>query len=249
MGAQPLFFLDYIGIGRAEPDIAEQIISGLAEGCKNAETALIAGEIAELTDIYHEGEYDLAGFVVGVVDKNKILDGSRIKPGDLVYGFESNGLHTNGYTLARKIAFEHMGWKADQVITELGESIGEALLRPHKLYLPMIKKLRDNPAIKGFAHVTGGGIVGNLKRIFPEGLTFKIDSGKWRVPPLFTLLQKSGNVETEEMFRTFNMGIGMLYVVAKDSAEEVVSVFNGSADMPLRIGEVVSGDKPALKID
>lgn len=249
MGAQPLFFLDYLGIGKSEPDMVEQIIGGLAVGCKNAKTALIAGEIAEMPEIYHEGEYDLAGFIVGVVDKNKILDGSRIKPGDLIYGFKSNGLHTNGYTLARKIAFEHMGWKADQVILELSESIGEALLRPHKLYLPMITRLRDNPALKGFAHVTGGGIVGNLKRIFPKGLTFKIDSGNWQIPPLFTLLQKSGNVAAEEMFRTFNMGIGLVYVINRDSAEEVASVYDKSDDIPIRIGEVISGDKPALKID
>ncbi len=246
MGAEPLFFLDYIGLGRLEPEVVRDIIAGLVTGCKNADTALIAGETAEMPDVYAPGDFDLAGFIVGVVDKDKIVDGSTIEEGDLIYGFKSNGLHTNGYTLARKICFEHKGYKPDQVIHELGGSVGGELLKPHMLYLKSIRKLRDNDAVKGFAHVTGGGIEGNLKRIFPDGLTFKINTTNWQKPVILNLLQEYGNVETTEMFHTFNMGIGLIYVVSADKADGIAGGFADDESRPILIGEVVKGETPEL---
>jgi len=249
MGARPLFFLDYIGIAKSDPSIVEQIIKGLAHGCQNAGTALIAGEIAEMPEIYNQGEYDLAGFIVGVVEKSKILDGSRIKAGNLVYGFRSNGLHTNGYTLARKIAFEHMGWKPDQNVDGLEISIGQALLKPHKLYLPIIEKLKDDQSLNGLAHITGGGIGGNLQRIIPPGLTYSINAANWDTPPIFRILQEAGNVESAEMYRTFNMGIGLVCIVDERFAREVDARFSGFDETPIFMGEIIAGDKPALKIN
>lgn len=245
MGAHPLYFLDYIGLGRLEPGTVEDIVRGLATGCRNAGTALIAGETAEMPDIYNEGEFDLAGFIVGLVDRKKIIDGSNIIEGDKIYGFRSSGLHTNGYTLARKIAFEAAGWAPDQYIDELGETIGGALLTPHKLYLDIIASLRKRDSVRGFAHVTGGGIAGNLSRIMPHGLTFRIDTASWQVPKIFSLLQKRGNVETAEMFRAFNMGIGLICVAESHAGEELFSGVE-SDDRPFLIGEVVKGDKPQL---
>jgi phosphoribosylformylglycinamidine cyclo-ligase len=177
--------------------------------------------MAELPDLYNEGEFDLVGFVVGVVERRMMLDGSGIREGDLVYGFHSNGLHTNGYTLARKIVFEHKRWNAGEYFAELGMTIGEALLTPHRLYLPIIRQLRAKTGIKGFAHITGGGIVGNLKRIFPCGLTFKVNSSAWEIPVLFKLLQEAGNVDRAEMFRVFNMGIGLVCVIDRKAAEVI----------------------------
>ncbi|MBD3216869.1 MAG: phosphoribosylformylglycinamidine cyclo-ligase [candidate division Zixibacteria bacterium] len=249
MGAHPQFFLDYIGIGKLEPGTIEEILKGLVAGCKNANMALIAGETAEMPDLYRPGEFDLAGFIVGVVDRSKIIDGSKIEAGDVVLGFKSNGLHTNGYTLARKIAFEHMGWNPDKHFDELGMSIGEALLTPHKLYLPAIEKLRDKSSVKGFAHVTGGGIVGNLSRIFRDGLSFDIDTSKWEIPPVFTILQEAGNVEKSEMFRAFNMGIGLTCIVSEDGVGEIVDSFSDSEDKPIVIGRVVEGKEPQLNLD
>jgi phosphoribosylformylglycinamidine cyclo-ligase len=249
MGAQPQFFLDYIGIGKLEPGTIEEIIKGLVIGCKNAGTALIAGETAEMPDIYNPGEFDLAGFIVGVVDRNKIIEGSKIESGDIVLGFKSNGLHTNGYTLARKIAFEHMGWAPDKYMDELGMSIGEALLTPHKLYLPAIEKLRDQSYVKGFAHVTGGGIVGNLKRIFREGLTFEINASAWEIPPIFKVLQEAGNVEPKEMFRAFNMGIGLVCIVSEDAIVKVEESFDDSENKPIIVGRVMEGQQPRLNLN
>lgn len=247
MGADPQFFLDYIGAGKLEPRIIEEILKGLVTGCNNAGTALIGGETAEMPDLYSEGEFDLAGFIVGVVDREKIVDGSKIKPGDLIYGFKANGLHTNGYSLARRIVFDHKGWSPDKNFPELGMSIGEALLIPHKLYLSEIRDLREKPFIKGFAHVTGGGIIGNLKRIFSKGLTFVIDTSKWEIPEIFNVLQQAGNVETSEMFRAFNMGIGLLCVADKGTTEEKLAEQIKSDDKPILLGEVVEGVKPELK--
>ena len=245
MGAQPLYFLDYIGLGRLEPGTVEEIVGGLAAGCRNAGTALIAGETAEMPDIYNEGEFDLAGFIVGLVDRKKIIDGANIVTGDKIYGFPSSGLHTNGYTLARKIAFEAAGWAPDHYIDELGDTIGDALLTPHKLYLDIIAGLREREFVRGFAHVTGGGIAGNLSRIMPAGLTFRIDTGSWQVPKIFGLLQKHGNVETAEMFHAFNMGIGLLCVVDRRADDDLFSGMEGD-DRPVLIGEVIKGDKPQL---
>lgn len=245
MGAQPQFFLDYLGLGRLEAGIVEEVVGGLADGCKNAGIALIAGETAEMPDIYSEGEFDLAGFIVGVVERAKIIDGSKITDGDLVYGFKSNGLHTNGYSLARKIVFEHQGWPYDKHFPELKRTIGEALLEPHKLYLNEIQKLRDHADIKGFAHVTGGGIEGNLSRIIPSGLTFEIDTANFEAPAIFDILQQAGNVETAEMYRAFNMGIGLIGVVDKASKPELFDCLNDE-EKPILIGKIIAGDSPNL---
>jgi len=248
MGAEPKFFLDYIGIGRLEPATVEKIIEGLAKACRNAGVALIGGEMAELPDLYQAGEFDLVGFIVGVVERRLMLDGSAIREGDLIYGFPSDGLHTNGYTLARKIVFEHKGWEVGRYFNELGSTIGEALLTPHRLYLPIIRSLRAKSGVKGFAHITGGGIVGNLKRIFSPGLTFRIDSTAWEIPVLFRLLQEAGNVDRAEMFRVFNMGIGLIGVIDREKAEQELAALH-DRDRPILIGEVVKGDIPLLQID
>jgi len=246
MGAEPQFFLDYLGLGKLEPGVVEEVVSGLVAGCKNAGMALIAGETAELPDIYHEGEFDLAGFIVGVVDRAKILDGSTSREGDLIFGFASNGLHTNGYSLARKIVFEHQGWTTAKHFPELGRTIGQALLEPHKLYLEIIRKLRDADGVRGFAHVTGGGIPGNLVRIMPSGLTFDINASVINVPPLFKILQQAGNVETAEMYRAFNMGIGLICVVNQELGE---SLFESLAppDRPVLLGKIIKGTEPILE--
>lgn len=246
MGAEPLFFLDYIGMGRLEPGIVEDIVGGLAYGCKNAGMALIAGETAEMPDIYSPGEFDLAGFIVGVVDRPKILDGSTTQEGDLIYGFASNGLHTNGYSLARQIVFAHKRWTHDKHFPELDRTIGEALMEPHKLYIDILRKLRDSQGVRGFAHVTGGGIPGNLVRIIPPGLTFDIDTSVIKTPAIFNILQEAGNVATAEMYRAFNMGIGLICIVDAKLGGSLFDVLP-SEERPVLLGRVVKGDKPKLK--
>ncbi len=212
-GARPMFFLDYIGTGKLSPSVMEEIIAGMVRGCRNASCALIGGEMAEMPGFYQKGEYDVAGCVVGVVDKQKIIDGSGIQKGDVLIGLSSNGLHTNGYSLARKVLFENSQYQVDTYIDELGTTIGEALLRVHRCYLPIVEPLLDRFTINGMSHITGGGIIGNTMRIVPEGLKLNIDWTCWERPPIFKLIQKSGNVPEEEMRKTFNLGIGYILFV------------------------------------
>jgi phosphoribosylformylglycinamidine cyclo-ligase len=237
-GASPLFFLDYIGIGKLVPEKTEAIVRGVAKACRDVECVLIGGETAEMADIYHGEDFDLAGFVIGAVEKDGIIAGKGIKAGDAVLGLPSNGLHTNGYTLARKI-FGDSQEALNKNYPELGGTVGEALLRPHLCYYNQLKPLL--PFIKGMAHITGGGLIDNVPRILPEGLAIRFDSAKWPVPPIFPLMQKRGKVKRDEMYHVFNMGIGMVVV----SAPENVNKFTGQLPEIMVIGEVKKQGKGA----
>ena len=217
-GAEPLFFLDYIAMGKLAPDRVEAIVQGLANACQEVGCALIGGETAEMPGLYAEGDYDLAGFIIGAVDKDNIIDGRTITVGDIAIGLTSSGLHTNGYSLARKV-FGDTAEKLNKHYPELGRTIGEALLEPHRCYSRQLKPLL--PLIKGMAHITGGGLTGNVPRILPEGLTAQFDSKSWAVPPIFQLIQRQGDVDKDEMFRVFNMGIGMVLICSPDSVEQI----------------------------
>ena len=231
-GARPLFFLDYFATGKLEPDITASVVEGMARACRENGCVLLGGETAEMPDFYPAGEYDLAGFIVGIVDKAKVIDGRNIVPGDVVLGLPSNGLQTNGYSLARKLFFEIGGYKGDSYIDGLGTTVGEALLATHQSFLPHIGPLLDSGVIKGLAHITGGGFLENIPRILPVGVSVEIDRGSWSEPPVFGLMQRLGNVSDQEMFRTFNMGIGMVIVTAAENAAAI-----GVA----QIGKIVSG--------
>jgi phosphoribosylformylglycinamidine cyclo-ligase len=240
-GARPLFFLDYLATGRLSPDIAEQVIAGVARGCRENGCALIGGETAEMPGFYRDGEYDIAGFVVGIVEQPRIVDGRSIAPGDTLIGLPSTGLHTNGYSLARRVLFEHAGFRPDDFVPELGTTIGEALLAPHRSYLRLLAPLLDSGMIKGMAHITGGGITENLPRILPEGCGAAIDADAWDVPPIFTLLQSRGDIGTPEMFRAFNMGIGMILVCRAADDEQVLRHLVDAGEAASSIGRIVPG--------
>jgi phosphoribosylformylglycinamidine cyclo-ligase len=237
-GARPLFFLDYFATGKLEPDVTASVVEGMARACKENGCVLLGGETAEMPDFYPEGEYDLAGFIVGVVDKPKVIDGKSIEPGDVVLGLPSTGLQTNGYSLARKLFFEIGGFKVDSHIAELRTTIGEALLSTHSSFLPQLGPLLDSGMIKGLAHITGGGFLENIPRILPDGVSVEIKRGSWIEPPIFELMQKLGNVSETEMFRTFNMGIGMVIVCSQFDAETIAHQIGHGYD----IGEIVMGD-------
>ncbi|HUR20395.1 MAG TPA: phosphoribosylformylglycinamidine cyclo-ligase [Vicinamibacterales bacterium] len=238
-GARPLFFLDYLATGRLSPDIAEQIVKGVAQACSENGCALLGGETAEMPGFYADGEYDVAGFIVGVVSRSKVIDGRDIKAGDVLIGLPSSGLHTNGYSLARRIVFDELRLKVDDNVVELGTTVGEALLAPHRSYLKAISPLLGQGWIKGMAHITGGGLTENVPRTMPEGRAPRIDRATWTVPPLFTWLQRGGGVSDDEMFRAFNMGVGMVMACAPEHEASVISMLEASGEAAWRIGEVV----------
>ena len=244
-GARPLFFLDYLATGRLAPDVAEQIVTGIARGCRSNGCALLGGETAEMPGFYAEGEYDLAGFIVGAVDRAAIVNGSTLQPGDVLIGLPSTGLHTNGYSLARRIVFEGLGLGVDSVVPELGTTVGEALLAVHRSYLTAIEPLLDEPGlVRGLAHITGGGITDNLPRIFPNGVGACIDRRAWEVPPLFQFLWKAGNVPADDMYRSFNMGIGLIIACRPGDADRVTGALRQRGEScPRVIGELVAGDR------
>jgi phosphoribosylformylglycinamidine cyclo-ligase len=244
-GASPLFFLDYLATGRLSPDIAEQVITGVARGCRENECALIGGETAEMPGFYADGEYDIAGFIVGVVDKPNVIDGGQVMAGDVLIGLPSSGLHTNGYSLARRVLFDQAGYSADTLVPELGATIGEALLAPHRSYFKAIRPLLSERLVKGMAHITGGGITENLPRTLPEGCSASIDRRAWSVPPLFTFIQQRGDVDTDEMFRTFNMGIGLIVICSASDAGRAVALLRQAEEHPVLLGEVVAGARDA----
>ena len=237
-GAEPLFLLDYLATGKLSLKISTQIIKGVAQGCKEAGCALIGGETAEMPSFYKEGEYDLAGFTVGVVERNKIIDGSSIRAGDQLIGIGSSGLHSNGYSLARKVFFERMRMKTKSKIPGLSRTIGEELLVPTRIYVNPILSLLKNFHIHGIAHITGGGITDNLPRIIPKGCKAEIRKNTWPVAPIFRIIQEGGNVPEEEMLRTFNNGIGMILAVPRTEAEGVISRLQGLKEKAYRIGEI-----------
>jgi phosphoribosylformylglycinamidine cyclo-ligase len=243
-GARPLFFLDYIATGKLDPDVVSQIVDGLATGCRESNCALLGGETAEMPGLYSGGEYDLAGFIVGVVDRHRIINGARITEGDLVVGLPSAGLHTNGYSLARKLFFDAAGYKLDQNLPELGCTVAEELLKPHKSYLPALERLIEHEGvIKGLAHITGGGLVENIPRILPANVDVALKEGSWPVLPVFDLLQKMGDVPREDMLRTFNLGIGMVVIAGPKSMQFLEDKFSCARQEFYVIGEVVNGNR------
>jgi phosphoribosylformylglycinamidine cyclo-ligase len=246
-GAEPLFFLDYLATGRLSPDVAESVIGGIASACRDNSCALLGGETAEMPGFYADGEYDLAGFIVGAVDRERLITGRAVLVGDVLVGVPSSGLHTNGYSLARRIVFDQLRLKVDSQVGELGGAIGELLLEPHRSYLPLIGPLLEAGRLKGMAHITGGGITENLPRVLPHGTAAIIDASAWQVPPIFRWLQKNGRVPIDDMMRTFNMGIGLIIVTPREQAESLISELAARGGRDARvIGEVVPGEPPAV---
>jgi phosphoribosylformylglycinamidine cyclo-ligase len=243
-GAEPLFFLDYLATGRLSPAIAEQVIGGVARGCRENGCALLGGETAEMPGFYADGEYDIAGFIVGAVEKSKVIDGRAIVAGDALIALPSAGLHTNGYSLARRVFFEAAGWTPDTFVPELGTTIGDALLAPHRSYQKIVRPLLDAGVVKGLAHITGGGITENLPRTLPDGCAAEINLRSWTVSPIFRLLQQRGGIPREEMFRAFNMGVGIVIVCASAEAQRVLNMVALAGEpAAFRLGVVVSGDR------
>ncbi len=240
-GARPLFFLDYLATGRLSPDVAEQVVVGLARGCRENGCALLGGETAEMPGFYAAGEYDLAGFIVGVVDRDKLIDGHLLRPGDRLVGLASSGLHTNGYSLARQIVFEKLHLGVDSHVPELQATIGDALLQPHRSYLKVLEPLLETGAVKGLAHITGGGITDNLPRVLPDGICARIHRDAWPVPPLFGFLQRGGEVPIGDMYRTFNMGIGLIVACAPEDVDRVRGALSRAGEQSWLIGELSPG--------
>ena len=240
-GAEPLYFLDYIGTPKLEPARIEALVCGVAEGCRQAGCALIGGETAELPDLYAPGEYDLAGFAVGIVERARILDGAAVKPGDVVLGLASSGLHSNGYSLARRIVFDVMKLGLDAPFPGAGRTVGEVLLEPTRIYVRAVLPVREH--VHAMAHITGGGITGNLPRVLPEGCRAILRRRAWDVLPVFQALQARGGVEDAEMFRTFNMGIGYIVIVPPEKADRVTAALTAAGETVRAIGEIVAGER------
>ena len=245
-GAEPLFFLEYLAVGKLEPEQVADVVKGVANACKESGCALIGGETAEMAGFYAEGEYDIAGFAVGAVEKSKIITSEKVKAGDVILGLPSSGVHSNGYSLVRKIVFDVKGFKGDEYIDELGKTIGEELLTPTRLYpkscLPLIEKFD----IHGMVHVTGGGYYENIPRALPENMGAEIDATSWPVPPIFNLLKEWGNVDWHEMYRTFNMGIGMIIIASADEAEKIKADLQARNEAVYEIGKVTQGSHEVI---
>lgn len=242
-GATPLFFMDYLATGVLDPDVAESIIEGITDACRFNGCALIGGETAEMPGFYPEGEYDLAGFIVGIVDKSKIITGDEVEAGDVLVGLPSNGLHTNGYSLARKLFFEVAGYTPDTFVHEIKGKAGAELLKTHKSYWPVLKKLISAGLVNAMAHITGGGITDNLPRVLPKATAAVVEMGSWPVLPVFTHMQKIGNVPQDDMMRTFNMGIGMVLVVPAEKYKRVAGLIEKAGEKSYLIGRIVKGDR------
>ena len=242
--AEPLFFLDYLATGRLSPAVAEQVVSGVARACKENGCALIGGETAEMPGFYADGEYDIAGFIVGVVDRSNVIDGRAVVPGDVLVALPSAGLHTNGYSLARRVLLEKPGWTPDTFVDDLGATLGDALLAPHRSYLGIVRPLMERGLVKGLAHITGGGLTENLPRTLPEGCAAEVELQSWSVPPLFRLIAQRGAIAQAEMFRVFNMGVGLVIVCATSEAEQVIDLAARPGEpTAFRLGAVVSGER------
>lgn len=244
-GAEPLFFLDYIATGRIAPEHIANIVKGISDGCVESECALVGGETAEMPGFYPDGEYDVAGFAVGIVDKAKMIDGSNIKPGDAIIGLASTGVHSNGYSLVRKLV-EVAGVKLDEYSEELGETYGEALLKPTQLYVKAVKAAKKAATIKGIAHITGGGFIENVPRALPEGVAAKININAIEKPPVYAFLERTSNLEINELYNTFNMGIGMMFVVDQADKDAILEALQEVGQKATVIGEIVAGEKGVI---
>jgi len=245
-GATPLFFMDYLATGKLEAEVAEKVVEGISAACKQNGCALIGGETAEMPGFYAEGEYDLAGFIVGVVDRARLITGKTVEPGDVILGLPSNGLHTNGYSLARKLLFDVAHYTADSYVNELKGKVGNELLRTHKSYWPVVRKLIAGECVSALAHITGGGITENLPRVLPRGVAAVIETGSWPVLPIFEHLQQLGNVPRDEMFRTFNMGLGMLLVVPSKKFKKAQTVLERAGEKAYTVGRIVKGERKVM---
>lgn len=247
-GAKPLFFLDYLSMGKLDTRVATKIIKGIAEGCRMAGCALIGGETAEMPGFYPKNEYDLAGFAVGVVDNSQIVDGSEIHMGDQLIGIASSGLHSNGYSLVRKLCFDILKLNVDTYIPELARTLGEELLEPTKIYAEIVHRIKRDIAVMGLSHITGGGLIDNIERILPKSCSALIHKGSWDVPPVFAYLQKAGKISEKEMMRTFNNGIGIVAVVSKTDTQDVLERLQGMDEKAFNLGEIVErkGSQPQI---
>jgi phosphoribosylformylglycinamidine cyclo-ligase len=246
-GAEPLFFLDYLATGQLRPAVAESIVGGIASACRDSACALLGGETAEMPGFYRDGEYDVAGFIVGAVDRPRLITGRTIAVGDVLVGVPSSGLHTNGYSLARRVVFDRLRLDVDSYVPELSRTVGDALLEPHRSYLPIVKPMLDGGRIKGMAHITGGGITDNLPRVLPHGTAAVVDTSAWEVPPIFTWLQRGGDIPRDDMLRTFNMGIGLIAVTGRNHAEALIDEMAARGGRDARvIGEIVPGEPPSV---
>ena len=247
-GAKPLFFLDYFATSHLRPEVAGDVVKGMSEACRDAGCVLIGGEIAEMPGVYVEGEFDVAGCIVGVVDREDIIDGSKVQHGDVVVGIASSGLHTNGYSLVRKVLFEDNDYKIDQYVPELGAVLGDVLLTPHRCYVKSVSAVLGEYEVHAMAHLTGGGFYSNIPRVLPMDCQITVERRSWGVPPIFALLQEKGNIDTTEMHRTFNMGIGMVLIVPKERGIEVVGKLEGAGETAWIIGEVHKGGREVTVI-
>ena len=241
-GAEPLFFLDYLAMGKLEANVVEQLVDGMSRACRKAGCALIGGETAEMPGFYPQGEYDLAGFIVGAVDRKKVLTGKSVKPGDTLLGLPSVGLHTNGYSLARKLVFEVAKLKPDTYVAEVGNKIGAELLKPHVCYAPAVKTLLTRGWVSAMAHITGGGIPGNLPRVLPSGVKAIVDLDAWPIPPVFKYLAKLGEIESDDLLQSFNMGIGMIVIVPAEHVKNAEADLKRRREKFFRIGRIERGD-------
>lgn len=241
-GAKPLYFLDYIGTGKLKPGVVADIVKGISDGCVEAGCALIGGETAEMPGFYKEEEYDVAGFAVGAVDKNKVINGAKVSEGDVIIGIASSGIHSNGYSLVRNLFFDKNDYNTESTFDELGCSLGEELLKPTKIYVKTIQEIIKKNEIKGIAHITGGGFIENIPRTIPKGLKCEIQLGSWDILPIFKLMQKLGNIEEKEMFNTFNMGIGLILIVNKKDEERVLQNLIHLGEKAYTIGKIIAGD-------
>jgi phosphoribosylformylglycinamidine cyclo-ligase len=242
-GAEPLFFLDYLACGKVVPERIEAIVKGIADGCQQSGCALIGGETAEMPGMYDEDEYDIAGFSVGVVDADNVIDGKDIAPGNVIIGMSSSGVHSNGFSLVRKVLLEDAGLSLQDELAELGDSLGNVLLTPTRLYVKSCLNLMEKVKVNGFVHITGGGFYDNIPRILPEGTAAHIDYGTWTVPPVFQLVEEKGQVSKQDMFRTFNMGIGMIAIVREDDTAEALRILEDAGEQAQVIGRIVQGER------
>lgn len=242
-GAEPLFFLDYLACDKVIPEKIEAIVKGISDGCTQAGCALIGGETAEMPGMYAEGEYDIAGFTVGVVDESKLITGASVIPGDVLIGISSSGVHSNGFSLVRKVLLADKGMSLDQHVDELGKKLGEELLTPTKIYVKQVLSLLEQYEIKAMAHITGGGFTENIPRVLPEGTKAEIDYGSWPILPIFTLVEEAGNISKPDMFRTFNMGIGMVLAVKQEDADGVLAKLEQLGESAYRIGRISAGER------